>query len=964
VAEAGRQTMPSPSSDDLFDRWLDAALAGRIEDPGAFCERHRAAPELRLALERIHAQLVAAPPPTPPPDPGESPLSDLDPAAPGSERDVPFETLGGFRLLRTLGRGGMGTVYLAEDAALDRLVAVKVLRPEYLGSPSAEARFAQEARAVARLRHPHVVTLLGAGEDRGVRFLVMELVPGRGLDEVFADGPVPAHQLLRWAHQVAEALACAHGEGIVHRDVKPSNIRIDPSGRAVLLDFGLARDLLDVGPTRTRSFAGSPQYASPEQRAEDRARMDHRTDVYSLGVVLYEGLSGALPYAGSTLESVVHEAAVAEPVPLRKRNPRVARDVAVVVGKAMERDPADRYATMAAMGADLLALLELRPIHAQPPSALTSGLRWARRHRAVVGAVAVMAVALGAVVAWGLHSAAEQRQARRGQAVALVDAARQEIAAYATRRDSFARQASNANEFVAASKSRYLTPDEHAFLQLHSLIRARHWGSSDALFATLLRKLQSAQDLDPTTPGIDEVWAEFWFQRWWDLQRSPEWSSLAAFYRARIEEADREGHLAPRLRGAVTVSIESDPAGAEVHLFRFAEQAEVARLRHDEPETTLYGDRRLVPVAIGGDDVAAPLPGSMVLRVGRGGGDVRAGDVVVEVQGVAVAAADAARLEAASAAVPVTVWRGGARVAGLAHGLRGVRASVCQPFAGRRSRLGPAPVDGLPIEPGEYVAVLTKDGFERLALPFVIPHRVPEEPLHRKLAGRLLPAGSTPEGFVRVSDARGRWPGVWMQEREVTCGEYLEFLDRRGVVAADGFAGNGWSVGEDRKWRMPPDATPDQPAVGVSWYGAAAYAEWWNENHEFVAAGVRYTARLPTRREWRRAAGAVTTPARRAYPFGDYFGPHWCSNRFSRPESVLSAGMSYPIDESIYGAFDMAGSAAEWCSGFVDEARGQRPMLGGSWQDGPAELFRVDAVRGADPATSGPHTGFRLVWAP
>ncbi len=387
-------TTPPPDGEDLFDQWLDAALAGDIEDPAAFCARHGAGASLRMAIERIQRQLH--------PSSAQHPRNQEQLSSPHhAEDDLPFETLGEFRLLRRLGEGGMGTVFLAEQPSLDRLVALKVMRPEVLATRNGEQRFDLEARAVARLRHPHVVTMFDTGEDRGVRYLVMELVPGRSLNEVLAAGSVPTNQLVQWCREIGEALVTAHSEGILHRDIKPSNIRIDPNDRAVLLDFGLARDLLDDGPAHTMQFAGSPHYASPEQRRADRDAIDERTDIYSLGVVLYEGLAGKPPYSGSTLEEVVQQAVLHDPEPVRKRNPRVSPDLAIVVGKAMEREPTDRYATMRALTDDLAAVLELRPVTAVPPTTRIRLQRWCGRHRGVVAtALAMTAVLLLVVGLW------------------------------------------------------------------------------------------------------------------------------------------------------------------------------------------------------------------------------------------------------------------------------------------------------------------------------------------------------------------------------------------------------------------------------------------------------------------------------------------------------------------------------------------------------------------------------------
>ena len=880
---------PSPDSEDLFDRWLDAALAGEVEDPAAFCERFDAAPTVLVAIQRIAQQLrgMQQPGGTEPQSGQATPATDAPGTPHRSDQDLPYQTLGEFRLLRRLGEGGMGTVFLAEQPSLDRLVALKVMRAEMLASKTAQQRFDLEARAVARLRHPNVVTMFGSGEDHGVRYLVMELVPGQSLDEVFASNPPRAEQLVRWCREVATALATAHAEGILHRDVKPSNIRIDPSQRAVLLDFGLARDLLEVGAAQTLAFAGSPHYASPEQRRGDRDAIDHRSDIYSLGVVLYEGLCGSLPYVGTTLEAIAQEAATSEPMPVRRRNPAIAQDLAVVVGKAMEASPSQRYATMQEFAADLTAVLELRPVAAMAPSRHTRLLRWCRRHRSVVATASVMAAALLLVLGLWLRQWFAEAQERRDESARLVQEAAADIDDYRARRDQFAIAAQTSYNLIIARRERYLTPDEDAFLQLHSVHREIHWGSTDALFASIGEKLRTAESLTPGATAVDEVWAKFWFERWADHRTSDGWRALVGFARKQVERLDHDGDEQPRLLGASSIAIVSDPPGAEVHLFRSIEAADVGREQPLEPPERLPGERRMT--------------------------------------------------------------RQPARRAG--------------------SLLGTAPIRAQPIERGEYVIELRMPGHEALILPIVVPYRAPEEPLRRTYQGRLLPNGTTPPGFVRVSDARGRWPGVLVQTREVTCSDYLQFLNSssqhtRHASPPRPLGRQPWPQLTAGKFALPDEQMAEHPVVGVSFGDATAYAAWWNEQHELSIDGTTYEARLPTRKQWRRAGGAVNQASFRQYVFGNYFSPHWCKSRFAKPSPALEPVQSYASDVSMYGVYDLAGSAAEWCADFLDVGKTLRPLCGGSWQDSHEEVFRIDSVRGLDAGAAGLHTGFRLVWAP
>ena len=236
---------------ELYDAYVEAVLSGDAPTPEQFLDgRDGASDVLRERLVAVHDAAGGAAPKREP-------------------NALPFERLGGYRVLRRLGEGGMGTVYLGEQEELGRLAALKVLRPELQGSATIAARFEREAQVVARLRHPNIVTAYGIGEERGTRFLAMEYLDGEGLDEVIARSlsersPLPIETCVRWAAQIAGALQAAHEVGIVHRDVKPSNVRITPQGAAMLLDFGIAAEEGTAQLTRTGRMLGTTGYAAPE----------------------------------------------------------------------------------------------------------------------------------------------------------------------------------------------------------------------------------------------------------------------------------------------------------------------------------------------------------------------------------------------------------------------------------------------------------------------------------------------------------------------------------------------------------------------------------------------------------------------------------------------------------------------------------------------------------------------------
>src|SRR5947209_12665604 len=274
-----------------------------------------------------------------------------------SDARIVAETIlaGRYRLVRLIDRGGMAEVWEGRDEILDRPVAIKVLHPGLAGDDQFQERFRLEAVAAARLSHPNVVATFDTGLDAGVAYIVMELVAGRTLREVLHDeGPLPVAKAVATAAAVADALHYAHQAGIVHRDVKPGNILVGHDGRVKVADFGIAKAATDRDLTQSGALLGTAKYLAPEQVAGEP--QDRRSDVYGLGVVLYEMLSGRPPFTGDTDMAVAFQHAHAEPPKLRELRPEVSRRLEVVVLKAMAKAPEQRFATAADFRAALLAM--------------------------------------------------------------------------------------------------------------------------------------------------------------------------------------------------------------------------------------------------------------------------------------------------------------------------------------------------------------------------------------------------------------------------------------------------------------------------------------------------------------------------------------------------------------------------------------------------------------------------------
>jgi serine/threonine protein kinase len=436
----GHDEAANPVLDELIAEITDKLQAGEPVDVEKYAAKHPdLAEELRRLLPALQMLAVAGG------SPGSEPASDEERA----EQPLHGE-LGDFRIVREVGRGGMGIVYEAEQISLRRRVALKVLPFAATMDPRHLQRFYNEARAAACLDHPHSVKVHDVGCERGVHYFAMKFIEGQSLAELLAaqrrsalsggrHAPAQATQpiagvttqgtprdaahyrrIAEWGIQAAEALEHAHGLGIVHRDIKPANLMIDAQGMLWITDFGLARTATDAGLTMTGDVVGTLRYMSPEQALAKHGLVDHRTDLYALGTTLYELLTLRPAVDGKDREEILCKIAFEEPPSPRSLDRSIPADLETVVLKAIAKEPACRYATAQELADDLRRYLEHRPIRARRPALVDRLAKWGRRHRPLVLAgVVFLVLAVGGLAAGIVRISQEQAETAKARDLAV-----------------------------------------------------------------------------------------------------------------------------------------------------------------------------------------------------------------------------------------------------------------------------------------------------------------------------------------------------------------------------------------------------------------------------------------------------------------------------------------------------------------------------------------------------------------
>src|SRR5262245_54401329 len=376
---------PEPDVESLVQEILESGRS--VDDVCRDCMHLR--PQVQKALHKAMAVAAEV----------DAIFATTGPEATASTTQLP--RIPGYSVEAILGRGGMGVVYQARHQKLDRPVAIKMLLSGVYAGPAELERFHREAIAVARLHHPNIVQVHDVGDCEGRPFFTMELLEGGSLAAKLGGAPRPAQEAATLLATLADAVNAAHGSGIVHRDLKPANILLAVDGTPKIADFGLARAIdSEPGLTLTGARLGTPSYMAPEQALGRRDAIGPAVDVYALGAVLYEVLTGRPPFRGETPAETERQVIAVTPAPPSRLNASVPRDLETICLKCLNKEPTARYASAAELADDLGRFLRDEPILARRMGMTSRGLRWTRRHPA--GTALLTLVVLLLMVGTGL----------------------------------------------------------------------------------------------------------------------------------------------------------------------------------------------------------------------------------------------------------------------------------------------------------------------------------------------------------------------------------------------------------------------------------------------------------------------------------------------------------------------------------------------------------------------------------
>lgn len=865
--------------------------------------------------------------------------------------------------LRRLGRGGMGEVWQAWDKILRRVVAVKYLID---ASDDDCRRLLREAQVAAGLEHDRILPVYEVSEDdRGPR-LITKYIDGFTLDRA----ELTLRQKIQAMRAAAEAIAHAHGKGVIHRDLKPQNIMVEDSSspgaapRIYVLDFGLARQTrsassLSVGGT----IVGTPQYMSPEQAQGRPEDIDMRTDVYGLGATLYMLLTGVPPFNGEDPSQILYRVIHDDPIPPRRLNPALPRDLDTIALKCLEKDKARRYESAQALADDLGRWLEGESILARRASIAARFAKKVGKHPGVFSLVALLLIVLSSVAA--VEASGRIRLDREIDELAL-------RARDLESKQDYDEAIKCVQAIVAKDPAR---PAAAGRLRELELLRDRHRQKQEvesrranarALLDSAVPLVSRYRDLSAELPALahaaENLEKEIAPHASAEAKR-PLWEARTRRDQAARELEEAFNQATTRLLQAFGMGVEPEREHARSRVASlYWERFEEAERRNDRRDMSTWKS-----LALFHDDskktIARRLdaPGKLSLETNPSGADVYLFRYV--------AGPDFRWIPQACTAQGVEV-PGGTK-----------RASSTEAYplmVGDGNRIGRTPLRDLELPQGSYLALLVKEGFSDA--------RVPVHLTRGRVVSETVPLYTSEQigkGFVYVpaapfwkgGDASAFGSGPWMEARvkrgffmsthEITMEEYRLFIEDVKTEEGNSAAFARVPRHESRRFFLlrPNGVTlshadsRDKPVYGISWKDAAAYAEWRTRKE---GGGVTY--RLPTEDEWEWAARGADG---RYFVWGDAFDWTWGKTGQARPGQAQPEIVgSFPFDESPFGVLDMAGSSGEYCQDAYDDGRTLCVLRGGSWSTSEPSLLRSAARIGWNKDHTALYIGFRIVRFP
>jgi serine/threonine protein kinase/formylglycine-generating enzyme required for sulfatase activity len=887
---------------------------------------------------------------------------------------------------RELGRGGMGAVFSTVDQDVRRKVAMKVMLPTTSTSPSHIKRFLEEAQITGQLEHPNIVPVheVGINEDSNIYF-TMKMVRGENLDDVLdrlSQGKADYRQkyslgvLLQIFMKVCDAIGYAHAKGVLHRDLKPENLMVGDFGEVLVMDWGLAKVLGREDVTAGEAAAaepatpyhtmegqvmGTPAYMSPEQAYGKISELDERSDIFSLGGILYKILTFQAPYRGKNAREALEKARKRQlqPPDLRSPESKIPVELTAICMKAMARQKDDRYGSAEELKDDIQRYLDGKSVSAKKDSLLVTAKKWVFRNR--VASLGI-AGAIACLIIGSLGAAAYQQKQKQAAIAGLLSQgdrlkaegnfeqaeetffsvlgldmanlqARQGIAEVSGKSLALKNKRLAGEKVKDVEKTAAALPelDRKIAVMTGAVEKARAglkgyegyglkkplWDEERALLAATVDRLKTEGrviskyteilSLDGENKEARTALAKIYYDKYRDAETHRQ-SGDMAYYKELLLAFD-DGTYRELLEREGSLTLTTSPAADSYFIFRFIEGP----------------DRRLVP---------APFnPQAYSNQQAAADEAMRGIDPQFKLE--ATASAPLARLLA------------------------------------RKDYNRVSQIENLRMPAGSYVIVVQKPGFIETRIPVLL-----ERGQEQKVSSlRLVKDEEAPRGFVYVpkgefisgGDTQApngqqrsvQWLGGFLiSAREVTIGEYMQFINYQESVrpgsaenylprkAAD--SGFYWKIGSE------PVFAPDWPVLGIAQVDARLYCKWLSKN-----SNDRWEFRLPDEREWEKASRGVDG---RAFPWGNYFDYSFCSMGRSKAERRVGpdkAG-SFPLDASVYGVEDMAGNVSEWTASFFGQDQSIALYKGSGWSKIEDRFARCACRNGDIPEAVDDSRGFRI----